>query len=649
MSVSPNQNCMRQFSPRDVVRLAAGLALALVYVVPQQAQSTPQSGQPCAVSGLAQSGNVPLPGVAITALAADGAEVASTSSEPNGAYVLRLNGPGTYALRATLAAFAPFTREATLAAGDCTVRLDIALTLASRATAATSAASRTPAPPTPATQAAQTTPGRPSTGSGRGPSTGSGRGASTAPGRGGFQQLDVVTNAAGEQTAAASQDDGAASLRAELQLPPGFSADAPTETVATAGIQGQSNDALLFGGRGGRGEGGPDGFGRGGEGGFGGGGDQSGFGGGGAAGGGGGRGGGPGGGFGGPGGPGGFGGMRGGGRIQGNANYNLGGSMFDATPYPLNGRVRQEPDYVQQRYGTSFGGPLTIPHVVNGGTRTSFFLNYTGNHSRTPVDSVLDGTDARGARRRFLQLECARDRSADRPAVPGQPYPAITSRSGGADAPVVHPEAKHPRRHAELPLRDGELVEQQRREPPRHAHLWRAATAGRRSRSRRVPTGRRARGPRRSGRVRPRRSRRSAGPRSTAHAQRAQRQRQLPRFLFLELVDVPDDRRFGVHHGLERARVVDAHQGSHQQRADGHLQSQQLGEHEPLRLQHERRRDGRHRGRVVRSVRLGHSWALVHDCRRRTRPYAVAARRRAVPDQQLHDAELGPTRGEVGR
>ena len=40
-------------------------------------------------------------------------------------------------------------------------------------------------------------------------------------------------------------------------------------------------------------------------------------------------------------------------RLQGNANYNLGGSMFDAAAYPLNGRVREEPDYVQQRYGSS--------------------------------------------------------------------------------------------------------------------------------------------------------------------------------------------------------------------------------------------------------------------------------------------------------
>jgi hypothetical protein len=73
--------------------------------------------------------------------------------------------------------------------------------------------------------------------------------------------------------------------------------------------------------------------------------------------------------------------------MQGNANYNLGGSMFDASPYPLNGRVQDEPDYVQQRYGSSFGGPLTVPGIYNGGTRTSFFFNYAGNHSRTPVDA----------------------------------------------------------------------------------------------------------------------------------------------------------------------------------------------------------------------------------------------------------------------
>ncbi len=250
--------------------------------------------------------------------------------------MLRLAAPGTYQIKASLAAFASSTREATLSGGDCTARVDLALTLASRAVAAATTPRTAPAAQAPATSSGQAPCGRLRAGpfdrlrAGRSAGAGRGRGGA---GRGGFQQLDVVTNATGEQSAAAaSSDEATATLRAELQLPPGFSADAPTETVATAGIQGQSNDALLFGGRGGGrgefGEGGPDGLGRGGEGGFGGGGEQGGFGGGG--GGGGGRGGGPGGAS--VGGPGGFGGMRGGGRIQGNANYTS--AVRCSTPHP---------------------------------------------------------------------------------------------------------------------------------------------------------------------------------------------------------------------------------------------------------------------------------------------------------------------------
>ncbi|HEY7501946.1 MAG TPA: TonB-dependent receptor [Vicinamibacterales bacterium] len=351
---------MRTRSFAIVGNIASLVALSLGWTTPH-AQTSAQTSAPCALSGVVQSGNTALPGVSLIAIAADGSEIAASSSEQNGAYTLRVPASGSFTIRAALAAFAPATQSLTMTEANCSARLDFTLTLASRAAQATPAPGAAPKPSAPTAPPAQS--------------------ASGGRGRGGFQQLDVVTNAAGETNA----DDRPETLRAELQLPPGFSADAPTETVATAGTQGQSNDALLFGGRGGRGEfepGGPEGLGRGGAGGeqtgFGG--DQAGFGAGG------GRGGGPGG-FGGGGGPGGFGGLRGGGRMQGNANYNLGGSMFDAAPYPLNGRARLEPDYVQQRYGSSFGGPLTIPHIVNGGTRTSFFVNYSGNHSRTPVDS----------------------------------------------------------------------------------------------------------------------------------------------------------------------------------------------------------------------------------------------------------------------
>jgi trimeric autotransporter adhesin len=365
-------------------RLVPCAALVLAGVVPEYAQTpqtaqTPQAPLPCVISGLVQSGGVALPGVAITALTPEGQELTATSTEANGSYTVRVAAPGGYAVRATLAAFAADNHTATLSLPDCSARLDFTLVLASRAARATGSA---PAPSGPTTQRPTTVAAAPTEGArGRGQTAAGGRGAN---GRGGFQQLDVVANAnAGDVT---TGDVTSESLRSELQLPPGFSADAPTETVATTATQQtQANDMLLFGGRGGRGEFGEEGpDGRGG----GPGGDQFGFGGRGGGGPGGfGPGGGPGGGGpGGPGGFGGFGGMRGGGRLQGTGNYNLGGSMFDAAPYPLNGRVRTQPDYVQQRYGASMGGPLTIPHVIKGGTRTSFFFNYSGNNSRTPVD-----------------------------------------------------------------------------------------------------------------------------------------------------------------------------------------------------------------------------------------------------------------------
>src|SRR5262245_15738444 len=182
-------------SPRLAVRLSAGLALTLAYVVPPHAQSSPQSAKPCAISGLIQSGSVPLPGVAVVALGPDGAELASTSSEANGSYVLRLGAPGTYVVKASLAAFAPASRDATLSAGECSSRVDLTLTLASRAASSTVRSPSGVATSTP-TARAGTAP------------TPSGRGTGPAGGRGrGFQQLDVVTNAAGEQAGAVSSDE----------------------------------------------------------------------------------------------------------------------------------------------------------------------------------------------------------------------------------------------------------------------------------------------------------------------------------------------------------------------------------------------------------------------------------------------------------
>lgn len=188
----------------------------------------------------------------------------------------------------------------------------------------------------------------------------------------------------------------------------------------------------------GPGGGGAPGFGGGGAPGFGGGGGPGGFGGGGGRGGGGGFGGpggpggrggprGPGGGFGGgprgPGGPGGPGGRpdfanmtpeqreemrqrfaermrqgalaegfgnRGGRRtrqqIRGMIFYNPRNSAFDATPFAVNGRAVQKPEYSQHRFGLSIGGPLGLGKFMPS-DKTFFFVNYQASRGDNPFSN----------------------------------------------------------------------------------------------------------------------------------------------------------------------------------------------------------------------------------------------------------------------
>ena len=88
----------------------------------------------------------------------------------------------------------------------------------------------------------------------------------------------------------------------------------------------------------------------------------------------------------GPGGPGGpFGRGGRGNQIRGSVFQSFDTSALDTAPYPLNGAA-SKPDYLQQRFGATLGGPLVIGKLVNS-PRTFFFLNYTGNHSRNPFDA----------------------------------------------------------------------------------------------------------------------------------------------------------------------------------------------------------------------------------------------------------------------
>ncbi len=390
--------------------------LALPGLTAESVQGTAQPPQAavagCSVSGTVSAGQAKLPGVVVSVSVPGeppAEPVSSTATGTDGRFAAPLPGPGHYTIKAELAAFATVMKDVSVET-PCQARVDITMTLASRVPRPAAAPGQSGSQPAAAEAAARVAAGARATGAvaGTGPA---------GPQRpaGPFQRVAGTGSAQPQPQAdlSASADDARA-LAEHLSLPPGFSPDTLSETVTAFGRTGQTNEMLLFGPGGdfgmrggmpgmpglpegmpgsetggfsaapGGGPGGPGG----GEGGGRGGGVA------GPGGGGGGRGG-----MGGPGG--GPGGMRGGARggpgalgdrlalanrmqqdrPHGNASYTLGGSPFDAAPYPLNGRQSTEPSYLQQRFAGSIGGQFKIPHLFDLGPRTSYFLNYSGNRS----------------------------------------------------------------------------------------------------------------------------------------------------------------------------------------------------------------------------------------------------------------------------
>ena len=321
------------------------------------------------VQGIVQSGGTPLPGVVVTAIHSITKEAVTTSTDLNGQYQLKPAADGLYSIETAMAAFAPATKTAQVTLGAAPVRLDFDLTLASRTAQASAQPRRTVGL--------------------------RGRGAQT---------LQVEQTAAPDAPQENAQEELTAQLPTEVQVP-GFAQDAPTESVAILGntaattfgndfnfdreqIQqfiDQQFGLAIPGGRGAPGtdgaNAGPGGPG-GGPGGFGPGGGRGGPGGGrgGANGGGGGRG----------GGRGGFALGRGGRGFgstapRGNLSYTLSDSALDAAPYSLTGQSIAKPEYTQNRFSASLGGPLVIPKVVHS-TSTNYTVTYNGTRNRNPYD-----------------------------------------------------------------------------------------------------------------------------------------------------------------------------------------------------------------------------------------------------------------------
>src|SRR5215469_11770889 len=230
-------------------------ALFVFSVEHGMSQTEPAQGAHAAggtIHGLVKSGNMPIPGAAVSISSATDSSTLTTWTDVDGRYSAKLPSFGTYAVRVEMVAFANSTQQVVVDASHQNVEANFELTLLSRSK------STTPQPRQPT-----------------GP----------AVARRGFQNLSIMQNMAGQDAAS-----GAGNEVVPPGMPvPGMDPNSATESVAVSGNQSNSfnsmsgdelqqriSDARLqgggfgapggFGGGGGGFGGGPGGFGGGGGG-----------------------------------------------------------------------------------------------------------------------------------------------------------------------------------------------------------------------------------------------------------------------------------------------------------------------------------------------------------------------------------------------
>ena len=323
--------------------LVPALAAILIGGAVCSAQTSTSNSQGGTIRGTVKSGNMPIPGVAVTAASPQSRQRVVAWTDVDGSYTIQVPEDGEYFVRTQMAAFAPAFARVSITPTNPVAKADLELTLQSRA-------------PDVRQQFMQQM---------------------AAQGGRGFQTLSVTQGEGGSDSLSnsASADDtssvsGAAGVASGNTATESVAVSGATENSGLAGLSGEEIDRRVQEMRDRMNEGG--GF-RGGEGaGF--------FGGGGPGGGG----------FG--GGPGfAFGGFGRGGRLNinqphGALFYSVADSIFNAAPYSLTGHPTSKPAYFQNRFGGSVGGPLNIPKIYKGGDKTFYFINYTGNVSRNPFD-----------------------------------------------------------------------------------------------------------------------------------------------------------------------------------------------------------------------------------------------------------------------
>jgi hypothetical protein len=318
--------------------------LSLVWLHPQLccAQTAVSSASDRNIHGIVKSGNMPIPGAGISATNKDTKEVFNTSTDVDGSYSLRIPADGHFILKVQMTAFAAGEQEIVLDATHANLQANFELVLQSRSRAFPKINGEASRNQNANTQQKRATP--------------SGHD---------FQNLSVYQSEAGHESAGSSMSDVAS---AGMPVP-GIAPDMAnaTESVAVSGNTSNSFNAMSPDQMQQRFEAASQGGGFGTGGGFGG------------------QGGGRGGaGF---GGGGGFG-RRGfdANRPHGSLYYGIGDSALNASPFSLTGAPTEKPAYLQNSFGGSVGGPLNIPHIYNGGSKTFYFINFNGKLGENPFD-----------------------------------------------------------------------------------------------------------------------------------------------------------------------------------------------------------------------------------------------------------------------
>ncbi|MFC5862335.1 TonB-dependent receptor domain-containing protein [Acidicapsa dinghuensis] len=294
--------------------------------------------------GTIKSGNVPLPGVAVTATNTLTGKRFATTTDITGAWSMTIPQNGRYVVRTEFAAFAPATHEALLNAASHEAVLNFDLLLASRAAQQTAREDQQ-------AQAQQVTQAiRQLTGSGaESLNLINSLAAGTDAAEGGTTATGAALPSAAESTSAGSDSVAVNGQSGQVSPLAGLDPDRIRDAIETMRSQGGGG---FFGGPG---FGGPGGFG---------------------------------------GGPGGFGGFGGRGNFRGfrpdqphGAIYwNGNNSALNAEPFSLRGQESTQPNYGSNQFGITLMGEPFIPKLVKPSGKDTVFLNISGTRSSTPFD-----------------------------------------------------------------------------------------------------------------------------------------------------------------------------------------------------------------------------------------------------------------------